>query len=445
MTDAVPLIVVLATHNAGKVRELAALLGDLPVRLQSLLDYLAIGTLPEEGDSYAVNATGKALAVARATGQVALADDSGLEVDALGGEPGVHSSRWLGERATDAERNAAVLVRLRDVPPEARTARFRAVVAIALPEGTVRTFEGVVEGRIADRPAGGHGFGYDPIFFVPDFGRTMAELESDVKNRISHRAQALQAARAYLMTFAGGPLAPERFARWLDQYWHTDRHGRRYHYHPRRDAHSKLLAQLIWEDLYEHCSGIRRHFNSGLITYKINFPYRWPHTDKAKTIDLAIGTPHPANKLADVRIACELKAVMTEHKKAEPRIYDELSSSHQIVHASNPKVIAAGLTVVNIARTFVSPLRQDVAGSPPVSIHRQPDVTESMVGHLRGLRIRQSIDEIGFDAYCTFVIDCDNQGPVRLWAGPPAAHFGAPDHYGTFLERICEAYTVRFD
>jgi XTP/dITP diphosphohydrolase len=140
MTDAVPLIVVLATHNAGKVRELAALLGDLPVRLQSLLDYPAIGTLPEEGDSYAVNATGKALAVARATGQVALADDSGLEVDALGGEPGVHSSRWLGERATDAERNAAVLVRLRDVPPEARTARFRAVVAIALPEGTVRTF-----------------------------------------------------------------------------------------------------------------------------------------------------------------------------------------------------------------------------------------------------------------------------------------------------------------
>ena len=209
MTEAGPLVVVLATRNPGKVRELESLLADLPVRLQSLIDFPQIPPLPEEGDTYAANAASKAVAVARATGQAALADDSGLEVDALGGAPGVQSSRWLGEEATDAERNAAVLARLRDVPAEARTARFRAVVAVALRDGTVRTFEGVVEGRIADRPAGETGFGYDPIFLVPEFGRTMAELGPEVKNRISHRAQAVRAARAYLATLAGGVIMGE--------------------------------------------------------------------------------------------------------------------------------------------------------------------------------------------------------------------------------------------
>ncbi len=203
MTEAGPLVVVLATRNPGKVRELESLLADLPVRLQSLIDFPQIPPLPEEGDTYAANAASKAVAVARATGQAALADDSGLEVDALDGAPGVRSSRFLGEEATDAERNAAVLERLRDVPAEARTARFRAVVAVALRDGTVRTFEGVVEGRIADRPAGETGFGYDPIFLVPQFGRAMAELGPEVKNRISHRAQAVRAARTYLSTLAG--------------------------------------------------------------------------------------------------------------------------------------------------------------------------------------------------------------------------------------------------
>lgn len=203
MTGVGPLVVVLATRNPGKVRELESLLADLPLRLQSLRDFPQIPPPPEEGDTYAANAASKAVAVARATGQAALADDSGLEVDALGGAPGVQSSRWLGEEATDAERNAAVLARLRDAPAEARTARFRAVVAVALRDGTVRTFEGVVEGRIADRPAGETGFGYDPIFLVPEFGRTMAELGPEVKNRISHRAQAVRAARTYLSTLAG--------------------------------------------------------------------------------------------------------------------------------------------------------------------------------------------------------------------------------------------------
>ncbi len=203
-----PLTIVLATHNPGKVREFAALLADLPIQLKSLLNFPEIGSLPEEGDTYAANAVSKALAVARATGHVALADDSGLEVDALEGAPGVHSSRWLGDQATDADRNTAVLARLRDVPPERRTARFLAVVAVAFPDLTVRTFEGVVEGRIADRPAGEHGFGYDPIFLVPEYGRTMAELGEKIKDTISHRARAVQSARAYLATLSRGVADP---------------------------------------------------------------------------------------------------------------------------------------------------------------------------------------------------------------------------------------------
>ncbi len=203
-----PLTIVLATHNPGKVREFAALLADLPIQLKSRIDFPEIGPLSEEGETYAANAMSKALAVARATGRVALADDSGLEVDALEGAPGVHSSRWLGDQATDTDRNAAVLARLRNVPPVRRTARFRAVVAVASPDLTVRTFEGIVEGRIADRPAGGHGFGYDPIFLVPEYGRTMAELGAKIKDTISHRARAVQSARAYLATLSRGVADP---------------------------------------------------------------------------------------------------------------------------------------------------------------------------------------------------------------------------------------------
>ncbi len=204
MTGRSPLVVVLATRNPGKVRELTALLADLPLEVKSLLDFPEVPPLAEEAATYAVNAVAKALAVARATGLIAVADDSGLDVDALEGEPGVHSSRWLGEGATDADRNAALLARLAGVPAERRTARFRAVVAVAHPDGSVRTFEGVVEGRIADRPAGGEGFGYDPIFLVSGEGRTMAELETALKNRISHRARAIRSAREYLETLPRG-------------------------------------------------------------------------------------------------------------------------------------------------------------------------------------------------------------------------------------------------
>jgi XTP/dITP diphosphohydrolase len=192
-------VVVLATRNRGKVRELEALLSDLPVRVQTLDDYPDVPVLPEVGKTFEANAVGKAEAVVRLTGRISLADDSGLEVDLLGGAPGVDSATFLGPAATDEDRNAWVLGKLRGMEEGLRTARYRAVVAVAQPGGMVRTFEGSCEGRIAGAPRGHHGFGYDPIFLVPAYGRTMAELSPEIKNRISHRARALAAARDHLV------------------------------------------------------------------------------------------------------------------------------------------------------------------------------------------------------------------------------------------------------
>jgi XTP/dITP diphosphohydrolase len=201
------LTIALATRNRGKVREVQALLAGLSVELRALDEFPGIPALPETGDSFAANATEKALTVARLTGCITLADDSGLEIDALGGAPGVESATFLGPAATDDDRNTWVLGRLRGIPEGLRTARYRAVVAVATPEGAVRTFEGTCEGRIADSPRGTEGFGYDPIFFIPAYGRTMGELPPEIKNRVSHRARALEAARGYLEAVAkgGGP------------------------------------------------------------------------------------------------------------------------------------------------------------------------------------------------------------------------------------------------
>jgi hypothetical protein len=135
---------------------------------------------------------------------------------------------------------------------------------------------------------------------------------------------------------------------------------------------------------------------------------------------------------------------MTEHGKSQPRIYDELSSSHGIVHAGDPEAIAAGVTVVNITERFVSPLRQ-VAGQPMHwTKHNQPHAAERMVNHLRGLPIRSSTAGQGFDAYATIVVNCDNQNPASLWTGQPAPQLGDRDHYETFLNNIADAYTQRF-
>ncbi|MDI6710515.1 MAG: XTP/dITP diphosphatase [Bacillota bacterium] len=182
---------VLATRNAGKVRELASILGPLGVDVVSLADYPGLPEIPEEGETFEANAVFKAREVARLTGETALADDSGLDVDALGGAPGVHSARFAGEPKDDAANNAKLLRLLEGIPPEKRTARFRCVVALATPEGEVYTAEGVSEGVILDKPRGENGFGYDPLFYVPSLGRTFAELDMDAKNRISHRGRAL--------------------------------------------------------------------------------------------------------------------------------------------------------------------------------------------------------------------------------------------------------------
>jgi len=189
---------VIATSNPGKFNEIAALLQGLDVLLVPLDRVGPIQVPPEGGESFQENACRKAEAVARASGHLALADDSGLEVDALGGRPGVHSARFSGPQATDADRNRLLLERLRDIPPDRRTARFRCVVAVAEPRGRVRIAEGICEGRIAPAPRGSHGFGYDPLFEIPSLGKTFAELSPEVKNRLSHRAQAMAGGRTIL-------------------------------------------------------------------------------------------------------------------------------------------------------------------------------------------------------------------------------------------------------
>ncbi len=193
---------VLATANRAKARELQALLDGIPYRVLDLTAFPSC-TLPAEGRvAYAENALLKARAVAAATGELALADDSGIEVDALGGRPGVLSARYGGEGLSDEERCAVMLRELRHVPPERRTARYRCVVALCAPDGREVTTEGVVEGIILDGPRGTGGFGYDPLFYCPPFGATFAEVTPEAKHTVSHRAQAMAGARRILLEWA---------------------------------------------------------------------------------------------------------------------------------------------------------------------------------------------------------------------------------------------------
>ena len=187
----------LGTRNAGKVVELRALLEGLDVELQSVGDLAdPPPDPPEDAPTYAENAISKALAYARATGLETIADDSGLEVDALGGAPGVRSRRFFGEDASPDERNRMLLGLLDGVTD--RTARFVAVIALARPDGRIETFDGEVRGEIAEAPRGPEGFGYDPVFVIDGDGRTMAELRNDEKNAISHRGRAVAKLRAAL-------------------------------------------------------------------------------------------------------------------------------------------------------------------------------------------------------------------------------------------------------
>ncbi len=182
---------VVATRNAGKLRELRALLGP-HVQALGLDDFPEVPEVVEDGETFVANALKKALAVARHTGQVAVADDSGLEVAALDGAPGVRSARFAGPGATDADRNRLLLERLSLIPDDRRQARFRCAIAVARTGGSHATAEGACQGRILRQPRGNSGFGFDPVFEVCALGRTFSELTPAEKNGISHRGRALR-------------------------------------------------------------------------------------------------------------------------------------------------------------------------------------------------------------------------------------------------------------
>jgi XTP/dITP diphosphohydrolase len=189
----------LGTSNPHKLDELRAILGDLPLTLLSLDDVAPVPEVEETGATFAENAILKATAYASASGLLTLADDSGLEIDALGGEPGIYSARWAGVGTPYSERFRLILERLAQTPESGRVARYCCVIAIAGPEGLLATAEGVLEGAIATAPRGEGGFGYDPIFYLPACGKTVAEIPADVKNHISHRALAAAQARRQLL------------------------------------------------------------------------------------------------------------------------------------------------------------------------------------------------------------------------------------------------------
>jgi XTP/dITP diphosphohydrolase len=197
-----PPTLIIGTTNPGKAREFRELLAGLPIALLPLAELS--GRPPdvaEDGPTYRDNAVKKALSVARWAGHAALADDSGLEVDALGGAPGVHSARYAGTPQDSGANIVKLLAALAGTPPEQRTARFRCVIAMARPDGRVLVAEGTCEGRITETPNGRAGFGYDPIFFSSALGRTFAEAAPAVKNGVSHRAQACRVLRSQLVEF----------------------------------------------------------------------------------------------------------------------------------------------------------------------------------------------------------------------------------------------------
>ncbi len=196
--------ILLATANRKKIEEFRAMFEGLGMEVLSLADLPGLRLPPEGGGSFRENALEKARFAAGASGLPALADDSGLEVDGLGGRPGVCSARYAGEGATDSENVSRLLDEMRGLGPGKRTARFVCVLAFVTPEGLEKTFEGVLEGSITTVPAGSGGFGYDPVFLIPEKGRTAAELSMDEKNAMSHRGRALRRFRDWL---EGGGMA----------------------------------------------------------------------------------------------------------------------------------------------------------------------------------------------------------------------------------------------
>jgi len=194
--------ILLATHNQGKIREYRGLLAGLPNKLITLADLGITLKVPETGASFEDNAVAKAKTYFALSRLTTLSEDSGLEVDALNGEPGVLSARYAGEQANDIERVDYLLSRMKGIPWDKRSARFRCVIAVALPGDRIETFNGVCEGVISLKPGGNFGFGYDPVFYMPEMGKTMAELPQEVKNKLSHRFNAAQKALHFLEQYA---------------------------------------------------------------------------------------------------------------------------------------------------------------------------------------------------------------------------------------------------
>lgn len=191
--------IVAGTRNAGKVREIRQALAELPFEVSGIPDE-GLADVEETGVTFSENAILKARYYALHTGEYCLADDSGLEVDALGGAPGVYSARYSGQGATDAANNQKLLLALQDVPPEKRTARFRSVLALACPDGSLLLADGTCEGVILTEARGEGGFGYDPLFWMPDQQKTLAEMTLQEKNAISHRGNALKVLKQKLLS-----------------------------------------------------------------------------------------------------------------------------------------------------------------------------------------------------------------------------------------------------
>lgn len=191
---------VVATRNKKKLAEIKDLLSDLDFNILSLDDFPDIPEIIEDMDSFEGNASKKALQISQMTKKLTLADDSGLEIDFLDGKPGVYSARFAGENATDDDRNRKVLDLMKDVPKDKRKSRFKCAITIAKDE-LLKTVFGVCEGEIAYEPKGEYGFGYDPIFIVPKYNKTFAELGPEIKNKISHRAIALKKAKDILINY----------------------------------------------------------------------------------------------------------------------------------------------------------------------------------------------------------------------------------------------------
>lgn len=193
--------IIFATNNQDKMKEIHAIMADFPMEIVSLKEAGIHADVEENGKTFEENAVIKAEAICKLTGHVTIADDSGLEIDALGGEPGIYSARYMGEDTSYRVKNKNLIDRLEGVPDEERTARFVCAVAAAFPDAPTQTVRGTIEGRIGYEEAGENGFGYDPIFYLPEYGCTTAQLDPDAKNAISHRGRALEKIKPVLAAY----------------------------------------------------------------------------------------------------------------------------------------------------------------------------------------------------------------------------------------------------